>query len=246
MDWAKPVRYGGSWAQRKMGHKSPCWHNTAPYGEKNMKWYTKYCTWIHEKLSCFVAFIVYSMLQCMFIPTLTLLQPSEEQKCPLGDYPTEKGICCNKCLAGTVWPPAHLTWFTVAFLFMEISHRPIFSSSIKSILQSVNCVYTWCSCFPGFKLVEKCHAEGQRSNCTTCPDDQYMDEPNYSPNCRSCRRCKGGATLPFSKSVSPLWFVSVVSGYGLLCSLFLPFKLFLSIKAWRGGIIMSIRQKHDL
>ncbi|XP_035861972.1 tumor necrosis factor receptor superfamily member 1A isoform X1 [Sander lucioperca] len=82
------------------------------------------------------------LLMCMFIPTLTLLQPSEEQKCPLGDYPTEKGICCNKCLA------------------------------------------------PGFKLVEKCHAEGQRSNCTTCPDDQYMDEPNYSPNCRSCRRCK--------------------------------------------------------
>uniref|UniRef100_A0A8C9YJQ5 Tumor necrosis factor receptor superfamily, member 1a n=1 Tax=Sander lucioperca TaxID=283035 RepID=A0A8C9YJQ5_SANLU len=81
------------------------------------------------------------LLMCMFIPTLTLLQPSEEQKCPLGDYPTEKGICCNKCLAG-------------------------------------------------FKLVEKCHAEGQRSNCTTCPDDQYMDEPNYSPNCRSCRRCK--------------------------------------------------------
>uniref|UniRef100_A0A8C9YT70 Tumor necrosis factor receptor superfamily, member 1a n=1 Tax=Sander lucioperca TaxID=283035 RepID=A0A8C9YT70_SANLU len=78
------------------------------------------------------------MLQCMFIPTLTLLQPSEEQKCPLGDYPTEKGICCNKCLAG-------------------------------------------------FKLVEKCHAEGQRSNCTTCPDDQYMDEPNYSPNCRTSK-----------------------------------------------------------
>ncbi|XP_078108766.1 tumor necrosis factor receptor superfamily member 1A isoform X3 [Sander vitreus] len=82
------------------------------------------------------------LLMCMFIPTLTLFQPSEEQRCPIGDYITEKGICCNKCL-------------------------------------------------PGFKLVEMCHAMGQRSNCTTCPDGQYTDELNYSPNCRSCRRCKG-------------------------------------------------------
>lgn len=45
-------------------------------------------------------FIVYSVLQYMFIPALALLQPSEEQICPHGDYPTEKGICCNKCSPG--------------------------------------------------------------------------------------------------------------------------------------------------
>lgn len=45
-------------------------------------------------------------------------------------------------------------------------------------------------CSPGFKLVEKCHAVGQRSNCTACPKDQFTDQLNYSPNCRRCRRCK--------------------------------------------------------
>ncbi|XP_070692066.1 tumor necrosis factor receptor superfamily member 1A [Pempheris klunzingeri] len=81
------------------------------------------------------------LLMCLFIPTMTLLQPSEEKTCPRGDYLTDEGICCNKC-------------------------------------------------FPGFKLVEKCHATGQRSNCSICPDGQYTDQMNSSPNCRSCRRCK--------------------------------------------------------
>ncbi|XP_070768607.1 tumor necrosis factor receptor superfamily member 1A [Enoplosus armatus] len=81
------------------------------------------------------------ILMCMFIPTLTLLQPSEEQTCPYGAYSTENGHCCNKCP-------------------------------------------------PGFKLAEKCHATGRTSNCTVCPDGQYTDQMNFSPNCRSCRRCK--------------------------------------------------------
>uniref|UniRef100_A0AAQ5Z7E0 Tumor necrosis factor receptor superfamily, member 1a n=1 Tax=Amphiprion ocellaris TaxID=80972 RepID=A0AAQ5Z7E0_AMPOC len=45
-------------------------------------------------------------------------------------------------------------------------------------------------CSPGFKLVEKCHAVGQRSNCTACPADQFTDQMNFTPNCRRCRRCK--------------------------------------------------------
>ncbi|XP_039973523.1 tumor necrosis factor receptor superfamily member 1A isoform X2 [Xiphias gladius] len=81
------------------------------------------------------------LLMYMFIPALALLQPSEEQICPHGDYPTEKGICCNKCS-------------------------------------------------PGFKLVEKCHATGQRSICTPCPDGQFTDQMNFFPNCRRCTRCK--------------------------------------------------------
>ncbi|KAF7670098.1 hypothetical protein LDENG_00050180 [Lucifuga dentata] len=45
-------------------------------------------------------------------------------------------------------------------------------------------------CSPGFKLVDECHATGQRSNCTPCPSGEYTDEMNYYPNCRRCKRCK--------------------------------------------------------
>ncbi|TNN51905.1 Tumor necrosis factor receptor superfamily member 1A [Liparis tanakae] len=84
------------------------------------------------------------LLMCMFIPTLTLSEPSEERTCPHGDYPTEEGICCNRCS-------------------------------------------------PGFKLVEKCNAPGQRSTCTPCPAGQYTDQMNFVHNCLSCRHCKGTA-----------------------------------------------------
>ncbi|XP_037640937.1 tumor necrosis factor receptor superfamily member 1A isoform X3 [Sebastes umbrosus] len=90
------------------------------------------------------------LLMCMFIPTLTSLLPSEEEKCPHGDYPAGKGICCNRCS-------------------------------------------------PGFKLVEKCNATGQRSNCTACPDEQYTDQMNFFPNCHRCKRCKGKHEVTVSK-----------------------------------------------
>ncbi|KAM9723885.1 tumor necrosis factor receptor superfamily member 1A isoform 1-T1 [Menidia menidia] len=45
-------------------------------------------------------------------------------------------------------------------------------------------------CPAGFKLVEKCHTVGHRSNCTTCPKGQYNDQINASPNCRPCKICK--------------------------------------------------------
>lgn len=38
------------------------------------------------------------LLMCMFIPTFTLLQ--EKKECKPGEYPTEEGICCNKCPPG--------------------------------------------------------------------------------------------------------------------------------------------------
>ncbi|XP_074540343.1 tumor necrosis factor receptor superfamily member 1A [Halichoeres trimaculatus] len=82
------------------------------------------------------------LLMCMFLPTMTLLQPTEEHKCPDGDYHAGNGICCNKCS-------------------------------------------------PGFKLVDKCYASNQRSNCTPCPESQYTDQMNHFPNCRSCKVCKG-------------------------------------------------------
>uniref|UniRef100_A0A8C5I2P3 Tumor necrosis factor receptor superfamily member 6 n=1 Tax=Gouania willdenowi TaxID=441366 RepID=A0A8C5I2P3_GOUWI len=45
-------------------------------------------------------------------------------------------------------------------------------------------------CSPGFKLEEKCHFNGHRSKCVPCPPGQYNSEKNYSPKCRTCRRCK--------------------------------------------------------
>lgn len=51
--------------------------------------------------------------------------------------------------------------------------------------------------FPGFKLVEQCHAAGHRSNCTICPEGQFMDKMNSSPNCRSCKKCRSIVTLSF-------------------------------------------------
>ncbi|XP_042345324.1 tumor necrosis factor receptor superfamily member 1A [Plectropomus leopardus] len=40
------------------------------------------------------------LLMCMFIPTLALLEPSEEPMCEPGEYTNDKGICCNKCSPG--------------------------------------------------------------------------------------------------------------------------------------------------
>lgn len=54
--------------------------------------------------------------------------------------------------------------------------------------------------FSGFKLVEKCHATGQRSNCTPCPTGQFMDQMNYFSNCRPCKRCKSKSNFTFNLS----------------------------------------------
>ncbi|KAM7421058.1 hypothetical protein PAMA_015304 [Pampus argenteus] len=45
-------------------------------------------------------------------------------------------------------------------------------------------------CPPGFKLLNECQAQGQRSTCAPCPNGQYMDEMNYFSNCLRCKRCK--------------------------------------------------------
>ncbi|XP_073340963.1 tumor necrosis factor receptor superfamily member 1A isoform X2 [Pagrus major] len=81
------------------------------------------------------------LVMCMFIPTLTLVQPSHEKLCPEGDILTDEGICCPKCPSG-------------------------------------------------YRLVEKCHSAGQRSNCTPCDVGLFMEHINYEVNCRTCRRCK--------------------------------------------------------
>uniref|UniRef100_A0A3P9HRA0 Tumor necrosis factor receptor superfamily, member 1a n=1 Tax=Oryzias latipes TaxID=8090 RepID=A0A3P9HRA0_ORYLA len=45
-------------------------------------------------------------------------------------------------------------------------------------------------CNPGYKLVKECPDAGHRSNCTSCPKDQYMDQINYNPNCFRCKVCR--------------------------------------------------------
>lgn len=76
------------------------------------------------------------LLLVMCIPVLTI-----QEKCPLGEYETDDGICCNKCL-------------------------------------------------PGFKLLEKCRSSEHRSKCVPCNDGEFLEQENFSNNCRSCRRCK--------------------------------------------------------
>ncbi|CAL8247369.1 unnamed protein product [Lota lota] len=45
-------------------------------------------------------------------------------------------------------------------------------------------------CTPGFKLGAHCVAVDQRTKCVPCPQGQYNEHVNYSPNCRSCQRCR--------------------------------------------------------
>lgn len=54
-------------------------------------------------------------------------------------------------------------------------------------------------CFPGSKLAEHCRFEGQRSNCTKCPKNQYQENMNFAINCNGCRRC----TKPNEFQVEP-------------------------------------------
>lgn len=120
-------------------------------------------------------------------------------------------------------------------------------SSFKSFLESFNCFYRWCSCFPGLKLVEDCHAPGQRSNCTSCPAGQYTDKINYSPNCRTCKRCKSRVTLPF-------FWISFISFICQCCVVlvmvcfvhFFFLFTFHNIRAWCRGIAMWETPEHYL
>ncbi|XP_077454664.1 tumor necrosis factor receptor superfamily member 1A [Stigmatopora argus] len=45
-------------------------------------------------------------------------------------------------------------------------------------------------CHAGFKLVKHCISENSRTTCVECPDGQFLDHMNYSPNCWKCRTCK--------------------------------------------------------
>ncbi|MEQ2295500.1 hypothetical protein AMECASPLE_015115 [Ameca splendens] len=45
-------------------------------------------------------------------------------------------------------------------------------------------------CSPGFKLLEKCHLSGHRSNCTPCIAGEFSEQMNSMSTCRKCKKCK--------------------------------------------------------
>ncbi|XP_067257875.1 tumor necrosis factor receptor superfamily member 1A isoform X1 [Chanodichthys erythropterus] len=45
-------------------------------------------------------------------------------------------------------------------------------------------------CHAGFKLKAECPKPGMKSECVKCEDGTYLDQPNYSPNCFRCQKCK--------------------------------------------------------
>lgn len=84
-------------------------------------------------------FLEHSLFQCMFSPAVTLLQGIEEKECPIGDFLTEEGICCNKCsagkvhtlynaghtLAGNIMFLMHCWWFQVLNLWKSVTLQAI-------------------------------------------------------------------------------------------------------------------------
>ncbi|XP_029928936.1 tumor necrosis factor receptor superfamily member 1A [Myripristis murdjan] len=86
---------------------------------------------------------VCTLLILLLFPTLGLTKPQPlEEECPVGDFRSDDGICCNKCAQG-------------------------------------------------FRYVADCQAEGQRTSCKPCEEGEtFMDQMNYTPNCKICKRCK--------------------------------------------------------
>ncbi|KAG7271575.1 hypothetical protein CRUP_027849, partial [Coryphaenoides rupestris] len=50
-------------------------------------------------------------------------------------------------------------------------------------------------CFAGSRFVAPCVAASHRTTCESCPMGQYTEHMNFTPNCRSCKRCKGPKPL---------------------------------------------------
>ncbi|XP_012725794.2 tumor necrosis factor receptor superfamily member 1A [Fundulus heteroclitus] len=68
---------------------------------------------------------------------------------------------------------------------LQLEEQPCRSDEYKTE-EGICCI----RCHAGYKLVEKCHAVGQRSNCTECSKGEFSDQMNSSPTCRRCRKCK--------------------------------------------------------
>ncbi|CAL8290153.1 unnamed protein product [Merluccius merluccius] len=45
-------------------------------------------------------------------------------------------------------------------------------------------------CIAGYKFVAPCVAAGHRTTCVPCPDGQFTEQMNFTPNCRGCRSCR--------------------------------------------------------
>ncbi|KAJ8289895.1 hypothetical protein GJAV_G00006510 [Gymnothorax javanicus] len=58
-------------------------------------------------------------------------------------------------------------------------------------------------CPPGYKLVAECEGPGLRSNCSICPDGQFLEETNSYRNCFRCRTCNSDNHEKVAVACSP-------------------------------------------
>ncbi|CAJ1062502.1 tumor necrosis factor receptor superfamily member 1A isoform X1 [Xyrichtys novacula] len=138
-----------------------------------------------------------TVLLLMCIPTLAMLQPAQERKCPDWEYLSEKGFCCNKCPKG--------------FKLLEECSGPN---------QRSNC--TPCPApfqysdhmnhFPTCKSCKRCSRSGHEIEITPCKRDQnticrcvegyyrsYIDSQTY--DCIKCSQC--GSNERVKQTCSP-------------------------------------------
>ncbi|KAM3614932.1 uncharacterized protein V6R79_020942 [Siganus canaliculatus] len=104
------------------------------------------------------------LLVCMVTSSLALLQPPEEQKCPHGDFLTEKGICCHKCSPG--------------FKLTEECHAPG---------QRTNCTV----CPPGQYTDQLNYAPNCRS-CKRCKQKHEIEVSPCEADHNTVCRCEDG------------------------------------------------------
>lgn len=106
-------------------------------------------------------------------------------------------------------------------------------SSANSNLLSLNCIHMWLSCFPGFRLANVCYASNQRSNCTPCPPSQYIEQMNFSPNCRSCKVCRGRVRFTSVLLIFFSVFYMTDKNSDNILFTFSPFSYFFQIKSMK-------------
>ncbi|XP_011612295.1 tumor necrosis factor receptor superfamily member 1B isoform X1 [Takifugu rubripes] len=56
-------------------------------------------------------------------------------------------------------------------------------------------------CQPGERLKEEC-SRNSETVCEPCPPGQYIESPNYSPNCFPCKKCKFSKGLQYIQNCS--------------------------------------------
>uniref|UniRef100_UPI0037E8C473 tumor necrosis factor receptor superfamily member 1B n=1 Tax=Semicossyphus pulcher TaxID=241346 RepID=UPI0037E8C473 len=71
-------------------------------------------------------------------------------------------------------------------------------------------------CPPGERLNRDCSKTAERQ-CVPCPAGQYLEGINYSPNCRTCNRCKAYKGLQYAQNCSSTTRSECVCQPGMYC-----------------------------